>query len=429
MNKTQTGEIKSPTPKKWLAAGRVAWVGVTLITIVLILSGVPGRYNQLLAQSLNDRLSLQNLGMARSTYAGVMTWLDLIVVFVHLVVAFVIFWLCKADQESALLVKFALVTSGSFIPLSRIYSNVPLEPLWQVLINGVVFIGLITGTALLFLFPDGHFVPRWTRWPFFLWAAIVFFGIFFPNLALSFPNWPLILQILTLLVLAGIGALAQVYRFTNVSSLLRQQQTKWALIGLVAPIVGPFAYFLPFVIIPTLNQPTAPNFMRNLIGQSFFSFSLVFRLVSASAFTLVLLLLPLSFAIAILRFRLWDIDIIIRRTLIYSSLTAFLALVYFGSVAILENLLRAISGQQSPVAVVISTLAIAALFTPLRRWVQDIIDRRFYRRKYDAEKTLAAFAATCRDEVELELLSNELLQVVGKTMEPEHTSLWLVGDR
>lgn len=420
---------KSSSNRGWLIAGRFAWLGVTLLTLALVLVGEPERYSQLLAQSQADRITLINLGIASSTYAGFMTGLDLIVVFAHLIVALVIFWRCRVDMWAALLVMFALVTSGSLIPLSRMYAPASLHPLWELLINSVIYAGLVSGSGLLFLFPDGRFVPRWTRWPFFIWAAIVFFAIFFPNLSFSFPNWPLPTQILILLLVSGLGVFALIYRYYNVSTLLRRQQIKWALIGLVASIAGPFVYFLPFVILPNLDLPVVPNFMRNLIGPAFFSFSLVFRMITASTFTLLLLILPITFAIAIMRYRLWDIDIIIRRTLIYTSLTAFLALVYFASVAILERLFSAISGQQSAIATVLSTLAIAALFNPLRRWVQEIIDQRFYRSKYDAEKTMAAFVATCRDEVELERLADELLRVTDKTMQPEHASLWLIRGR
>ena len=135
---------------------------------------------------------------------------------------------------------------------------------------------------------------------------------------------------------------------------------------------------------------------------------------------------PVSLAIAITRYRLFDIDLIIRRTAQYSLLSGLLALVYFGTVVLLQQLFRALTGQgQNEFITVVSTLALAGLFNPVRRRVQDGIDRRFYRRKYDAAKTLAAFAATCRDETDLDKLTASLLNVVQETMQPESVSLWL----
>jgi hypothetical protein len=142
------------------------------------------------------------------------------------------------------------------------------------------------------------------------------------------------------------------------------------------------------------------------------------------------LLLPLALAVAILRYRLFDVDVLIRRTLIYSTLTAALAAAYFASVLVLQGVFQLVTGEaRSQVVTVLSTLTIAALFRPLRSRIQAGIDRRFYRRKYDAARTLAAFGAQARDVVDLPTLNRQLLNVVNETMRPAHTSLWLRPDR
>ncbi len=135
--------------------------------------------------------------------------------------------------------------------------------------------------------------------------------------------------------------------------------------------------------------------------------------------------LPVAVGIAVLRYRLYDIDLIINRTLVYGALTTLLALVYFGSAVALQATFRTLTGQDSNLAIVVATLVSAALFQPLRQHLQGFIDRRFYRRKYDAAHTLAAFSARLRDEVDLTMLSEELVRVVDETMQPSHVSLWL----
>jgi hypothetical protein len=138
-----------------------------------------------------------------------------------------------------------------------------------------------------------------------------------------------------------------------------------------------------------------------------------------------MLLIPLSVFVAVFRSGLFDIDLVINRALVYVTLTASLALVYLGAVAGLQRLVSPLAGESNQLVVVASTLLIAALFNPLRRRIQHVIDRRFYRKKYDATKTLEAFSAKLRNETNLDSLSDELVGVVRETMQPEHASLWL----
>ncbi len=186
-----------------------------------------------------------------------------------------------------------------------------------------------------------------------------------------------------------------------------QQQTKWVVYGTCLGI-GIFA--LLAIVFFGLISPSDISILMFLVGNI-----LLFA---------ALMLVPISITFAMLHSHLWDVDIIIRRTLVYSILTALLTLIYFSGVVLLEQFTRSIT-ETSDLAIVISTLIIAVLFLPLRRRVQNVIDQRFYRRKYDAAKTLAAFSATVRDEVELEKLTAELLSVVNETMQPASVSLWL----
>jgi hypothetical protein len=137
------------------------------------------------------------------------------------------------------------------------------------------------------------------------------------------------------------------------------------------------------------------------------------------------LVIPISFGVAILRSGLFDIDILINRTLVYGSLTAMLVALYFGGIVVLQRVFVILTGQRSTIAVVVSTLLIAALFNPLRRRIQSFIDRRFYRSRYDARKILEAFSATLRGEMDLDAVSDDLVGVVRETMQPAHISLWL----
>ena len=151
-------------------------------------------------------------------------------------------------------------------------------------------------------------------------------------------------------------------------------------------------------------------------------------LASSTGWWLTLTIVPLALSIAVLRYRLYEIDLIINRALVYGVLTAMLVGMYVASIVVLQGLLRALTGQESQLAVVASTLFVAALFNPLKRRIQSLIDRRFYRRKYDAAKTLEAFSAKLKDETDLDALNDDLVGVVKETMQPAHASLWLRPD-
>jgi hypothetical protein len=213
------------------------------------------------------------------------------------------------------------------------------------------------------------------------------------------------------------GVVFQVIRYRKASNAIQRQQTKVVVFGLaawfiLAGLVGWLFWSIVLPdILPGLDQKNSARLVYEIIGM---------RISGLGS-----ILLASSFAIAILRYHLYDIDVIIRKTLVYALLTGALALLYFGLVTLLQALSASVLGLQSPVIIVLSTLVIAALFNTLRTRIQDLIDRRFYRRKYDAEKALAQFAMAARNETDIQCLNEALLEVVQETVQPERVSIWI----
>lgn len=254
---------------------------------------------------------------------------------------------------------------------------------------------------LLVTFPTGRFAPRW------IWIVILLFIIQIPLYGLlEYEASPLLFAAERLLVY-GSAFPVLAGRYPHLFTPAQRQQTKWLLYGYV-PSYLVYLLYGALQSIPALNTPDSLYLVAGPVFDQLF-----------------LLIVPLGVGIALLRYRLWDIDRVINRTLVYVTLTVSLALVYFGLIFGLQALFQRMLHQNNAVAIVISTLVIAALFQPLRRRMQAIIDHRFYRRKYDAAKTIAAFSATLRNEVDLTQLSEHLLNVVQETMQPSHVSLWL----
>ena len=332
---------------------------------------------------------------------------------VWIAVGLLIFWR-KSDDWMGLLAAFGLIMLGLAISPQLYIMNVfsEVHSLWQWPLIFVSMLGWGSLGLVLILFPDGRFVPRWMRWVFLVWIVYLVAWSLPSNSPFSTAQWPPLLASVKLGFLIA-PIYAQLYRYRHTSSLIERQQTKLVVFAIVITMLADVGLYLPLVFFSTLAQ----------LGLT----RSVYAFMSVGFYSLALYLFPLTIGIAVLRYRLWDIDILINRTWVYGTLTATLALVYIGLVIGLQALVRLFTGQvsQSPVIIVASTLAIAALFQPLRRRIQAIIDRRFYRRKYDAARTLAAFSATLRNEVELSELREHLLAVVQETMQPTHVSLWL----
>jgi hypothetical protein len=286
-------------------------------------------------------------------------------------------------------------------------------------------VGLL-GTYVFLLFPDGRLPSR--RWRPFAWLSGMMIASVSIGVALSpgplqglggvqnpfvllkpwmMPAFWASLLLLPLCMLASAASLVFRYRRSRGEE---RQQLKW--IAFAAAFVGlsyMIAMVLSFIFPKSWFAPGSPLWLDLVAYEALLSFVAI----------------PIAVGFAILKYHLYDIDLLINRTLVYGSLTATLALMYFGGVVGLQYVLRTLTGQGSTLAVVASTLAIAALFSPLRRRVQAVVDRRFYRRKYDAAKTLDAFSARLRKEMDLGTLTDDLVGVVGETMRPAHVSLWL----
>jgi hypothetical protein len=262
---------------------------------------------------------------------------------------------------------------------------------------------------IFYAFPDGRFRPSWTRW-----AAAGLVGSYVIDILFFAGETPPIPLLLFIFLLIGVGVGSQVYRYRFLSTPMQRQQTKWVMLALLIIFAALIFTMVPFLTTEKID-PSSPM-------------ALALVMMSSMSFLLIGLI-PLSIAFAILRYRLWDLDLIIRRTLVYAGLTASLGLVYFGGVVLLETLLRPLAGGESQLAIILTTLAIAALVSPLRRCIQDFIDKRFYRQKYNAEQALAEFASLASQETDLRALTDKLVDVVRETVQPVEVSLWLRGNK
>ena len=409
----------------WLLLARVAWVAVAITALAIALFSVPSSFElyrtvcTAAPEVCTERAvwqptpegvrALRDVGLSLDAYALLNVAIDKIGDLVWFAVGALIFWR-RSDDRMALLTSLFLITFGTLaIDTTDAETLISSQPAWWLPVRGVEMVGEVCSPLFFLLFPNGRFVPRWTRWVAVAWLAFSVPQISFPELYSGSPALESVSYLVFLgYVLSVTGAL--VYRYRRVFSSAQRQQTKWVVFGTTLGVAGTFPFQLPLDL--------------GLVGGD----TPLVLLVLNMGFTLSLLLVPLSISVAVLRSHLFDIDVLINRTLVYGLLTAMLIGLYFGSIVVLQRVFVGLTGEQSTLAVVASTLAIAAVFNPLRGRIQSFIDRRFYRRKYDARKTLEAFSAKLRDETDLDSLSDDLVGVVRDTMQPAHVSLWLRPD-
>jgi hypothetical protein len=392
-------------------AWRIAWIVFAFFELAL--SGLGGyyQYTTVLASSLEPG---KNLMVLRPEFLAAYTvFLDGLPGLACGLLSLLIFWRLVWSQDhyermplyvAYMLLAYGIVVNGSIaeIPESLVF--------WQVIYLIVTFLGAALFFIFLLIFPDGRFRPQWTKLIPLAFLAWMISWIFIP--ALNPGDW----SEFTISMVIGfwllIGAAIQIYRYLHVSNAVERLQTKWVAFSLVLTVILELASILLDEWLA--NLPPSPTLEVTHLG---------LRLV----YSLFLLLMPISIVASILRFRLWEIDSLIDRALAYSILSFMLFGVYLVSVIVLQVIFSSIFGsRQNDLVTAVSTLGIVGLFRPLRRQAQRIVDRRFYRRKYNTYQTLSDFGAHIKDEVDLHIMSHRLVEVIRDTMQPERVTLWFV---
>jgi len=381
---------RSGHERVWLALAHVVWLLFAALTLVPFILALPDTWRGLEAMASDT-----HRGIPEAVYAWVALGVICLAMLVATVIARMLF-LRRSDNIMALLAGAFIMANVATVLVATNTGDIPADaPVWLQALTAVPALAVYYGFFLLF--PTGRFVPRWTWMLIPLWVVAILTldagGDSVEWLVVSYP------------LFYGAAIIFQIYRYRRVSTAIERQQTKWIAFGLVTTLVANQVFWLPSGLTPlgaTLYQP-----------------------VSYLIYILTKLLVPITFFIAIQRYRLYEIDHIINKALVYGLLTGILGAIFVGGVITLQSLVRIVTGQDSPVALVASTLLIAGLFQPIRSRIQKTIDRRFYRARYDAQKALAAFNATLRQEISLTEVQERLVGIVNETMQPAHVSLWL----
>ena len=384
---------------RWLIIARRAWPVLTMLAITANLLVLPEYTRSLLTRTVRDELPAAHLTSAE--YVAIQICYVTVFMLVCLAVATAIY-VRAAREPVALFCAYTLTAFGcGFGFITGLTITNPILNALSVIFTGVA---QVTGGWLFLIFPSGRFVPRWSRWC-ALAATLGIAAVTIPAIARGQPAPNAAQTISVGLLLLGAGS--QVYRYRRVSSLTERQQTKWVVFGLAASM----AAIIVFQLAGLLVQQVAPSAVKSQVGGG----------LVGGVFILILAFIPVCIGIAVLRTHLWDIGLVISRTLTYAVVTTLLAAGYAGLVLLTTRVLP----FHTAVAVAVSTLAAAAAFHPLRLRVQRAVDRRFNRARYDADQAIAAFAARLQDAAEPDAVHAHLTAAVHRALEPAHVSVWI----
>ncbi|HZU11342.1 MAG TPA: hypothetical protein VFB58_00740 [Chloroflexota bacterium] len=382
-----------------LLAAAIVSIGILLAAAVLLAGRLGHLPGPLLPKAGQGNVA--RFGQSSPIYALYAFVAPLILALSYVATGALIAWR-QPDERGPLVFSLLLIFFGDAFALGAL---APEPAHASVLVRFLVSAGFISLVASSYVFPDGVPTPRWTWGAMAVWLYIAVGTSWLAGSRFDPNTWTGVGASIFWLGIVATCLIAQVYRYRHVSGPIQRQQTKWVALGLSAVVVAVTLFTSPLPIPASLLA-----WRQFLLG----------LLLMTS-----LLLIPLTIGTAMLRYRLWEIDVLINRTLVYGSLTVSLGALYVGAVILLQALFRVVTGQHSDLAIAVATLAVAALFNPWRRRLQAFIDRRFYRRRYDAARTLAAFTIQLHDEVDLEKLTSDMLSVIHDTMQPNGASVWL----
>lgn len=408
--------ISIPSKGSQLAIARVLWIAFALILTVLNVAGQVGIFRGLSHADLTPEQlqGLQAMGLTREWYALWTGFWQLLNPLVWGGLGWLIF-LRKSKDRTALILSAIMVGGGTAFSIPTWTAFAAAYPEWSWLVPIGAFVGNVCLYSFFCVFPTGRYVPRWTVGLVLVLSAYNILSSYSfalpPSLLVLGASLEWVFPVFALSSLAVI-VLAPVYRYRRVSTTIEREQIKWVVFSIVVAMTCFAAAALTVFLVPG--------------GDPAQDISFVTLFVQPLGWDGSLLLIPLAIAVSIFRYRLFDIDVIIRRTVTYGIVTALLVLVFFCSVIVLQQIFSSVvDSGQNEIVTVLSTLAIAALFVPVRNRVQSVIDKRFNRKRYDAQQVLNDFAKTVRDETDLEKLTARLMQVVDETMQPKTVSVWL----